>query len=254
VANHGAVWREGIPFELENGMIWVKIAAGKKKFDFVVDSGAGSTVLSLETMRRLRLKRGEAHPVYGVGINGVAYRVENFEGSLGGVPLAGKVFAVNLRRPRGGKRRRIDGLIGQDFFRDRIVRIDFGVKRLFLLEKASVRPHAAVLPLRYQKDAMCVPVGVNGLKPEWTRLDTGCTSSLEWAAKHSPGQGQTRDPAGDEILADVQLGSERLRGVMVGIHSSPLFPGEAGLLGTGLLSRYCVTIDTRQMRVLLERL
>jgi hypothetical protein len=55
------------------------------------------------------------------------------------------------------------------------------------------------------------------------------------------------------VIATVQLGVERISGVKTGIHSRPIFDGEAGLLGSGLLCRYCVTIDARHMRLYLEK-
>ncbi len=258
----------GIPFRLEDGLIWVKVASGRSVLDFVVDSGAGSTVLSLQAARRLGLKFGAPCPVYGVERNGVAYRIEDFSGTMGDVSLKREIYAVNLRDPgqQHQKHRRMDGLLGQDFFRGRVVRINFQTQRLQLLEKADAvsRSHGVVLPLRYQRDAMCVPVGVNRLKPEWTRLDTGCSTALEWAAnleapaprrggKPSIGRAGTEQATADEATGEVQLGSERVAGVKIGIHPRAIFPGEAGLLGMGLLSRYRVTIDARRMQLVLEK-
>ncbi len=241
-----AAERVEIPFEWENGLIWVKVSAKGKRLNFVVDSGAGATVLHFDTVQRLRLKVGDPCPLYGAGVNGVAYRISDFEGSLHGIPLEREVFAVPLRRlkGRGWKFRKMDGLIGQDFFRNRIIEIDYKNRRLVILEKAGNR-RGVRLPLRYEKDAMCVPVKVNGSEPRWTRLDTGCVSALEWV--------EGREAKRTEVEAEVHLGANRCSGVQVGLHGKPLFPGEAGLLGNGLLSIYRVTIDARAMQVWLEK-
>jgi hypothetical protein len=106
---------------------------------------------------------------------------------------------------------------------------------------------------------MCIPVGVNGLKPEWTRLDTGCDSALEWAANSGTARrdGKTSigftGSGGNCIYTEVQLGSERVPAVKTGVHRSQMFSGEAGLLGNGLLSKYCVTVDAKKMQLVLER-
>ena len=56
------------------------------------------------------------------------------------------------------------------------------------------------------------------------------------------------------IHTDVLLGSERLSAVKTGVHQQPLFSGEAGLLGNGLLSQFRVTVDAGKSRLLLDRI
>ena len=98
---------------------------------------------------------------------------------------------------------------------------------------------------------------MDGNAPEWLRLDTGCNSALEWVVTGGKAKqlglttvglnsGSVRD-----IHTDVQLGTKRLAAVPTGIHTAQIFSGEAGLIGTGLLSRFTVTIDPAQRRCLL---
>ncbi len=242
-----------IPFEWEGGLIWVNVEAHGKRLRFVVDSGAGKTVLNLDAMRRLRLKPGAPRPLLAVGRRGVAYRLDDFNGSLAGIPLGPEVYAVPLRRARGEgwgwsrwMGRRIDGLVGCDFFRGRIVEIDYRARRLSILERVEPKPGAASLPVRNLNDTLCVPVCINGSPPRWTRFDTGCTASLEWV------DAQEAARSGSATEAQVQLGSLRRAGVRVGLHGTPFFPGESGLLGNGLLSHYRVTLDAPAMRLWLE--
>ena len=65
---------------------------------------------------------------------------------------------------------------------------------------------------------------------------------------------QARPPAGPVryLNAPVQLGSQRFC-VTAAVHPAPLFAGEAGLLGNGLLSKFCLTIDEPRGRVRLEK-
>lgn len=248
------------PFEFTDGLIWVKVSAAGSTLNFVLDSGAGSSVLSLQAARRLAIKLGSPVPVQAVEGLTTGYRVNGFPGTVGGISLKGDILALDLQSASKECHRPIDGLIGQDFFRGRVVRIDFKTRRVSLLESANASCCSAVLPIRRLNDALCVPVGLNGQKPKWTRLDTGCDSALEWAANLG-GEKHMRNlsvglavPSGNSISADVQLGAEHIRNVRTGVHKKQMFSGEAGLLGSGLLSKYCVTIDSREMRLLLERL
>lgn len=105
---------------------------------------------------------------------------------------------------------------------------------------------------------MCVPVRVNGGARQWVRLDTGCASALQWVSRSRPvaddsiSIGWTRIPALRVVETTVQLGTDRWANVLTGLQPREVFAGEAGLLGNGLLSRYTVTIDGRNRRVVLE--
>ena len=52
----------------------------------------------------------------------------------------------------------------------------------------------------------------------------------------------------------VQIGRQRFTPVKAGFHKEEIFPGEAGLLGNALLSKFRVTIDEPRSRVIFERL
>jgi hypothetical protein len=91
-------------------------------------------------------------------------------------------------------------------------------------------------------------------------VDTGCNTALQWVAapaaagKSVPATIGLASGGANSICTEVQLGSERLTGVKVGLHAQPIFPGEAGLLGGGVLSRFAsVTFDAPGQRLLLVR-
>ena len=52
---------------------------------------------------------------------------------------------------------------------------------------------------------------------------------------------------------DVKIGSHLFPGIRTGLHRREIFPGEDGLLGNGLLSRFRVTFDGVGHRVVFER-
>jgi len=247
------------PFDYTDGLIWVKVSVADSTLNFVLDSGAGTSVLSLQATRRLAIKLGS--PVQVQAVEGITtgHHVKSFDGTVGGIPLNKGILAMDLQVPSKACHRSIDGLIGQDFFRGRVVRIDFKARRVCLLESADASCCCASLPMRCRNNALCIPVGLNGQKPQWTRLDTGCDSALEWAVDIGKNKHKGNVSVGlagasaNAISAEVQLGGERIRSVRTGVHEKQIFAGEAGLLGSGLLSKYCVTIDARKMRLLLEK-
>ena len=66
----------------------VSVAGQSRPLNFLLDSGAGTSVIDLSTARRLGLKLGSAQPVLGVGGQAVAYPVKNFAAQASGVPIA----------------------------------------------------------------------------------------------------------------------------------------------------------------------
>ena len=253
-----------IPFTFRAGMIWLKIgvAGQAAPLSFLLDSSAGRSVLHLGTAQRLGVKLGVCETVQGVDGRCAAYRVESFAATVGSsVPLPREVLALDLSSVSAGCGARIDGLLGADFFRERIVQIDFAAQKIHLLNRDELPTSGAqILPLVSRNDAFCVRVSVDQNAPQWMRLDTGCSSALEWVVTEA----KLRRATGTSVAAaagsrahiqtDVLLGSERLSSVKTGVHQQPIFSGEAGLLGNGLLSQFRVTVDTAKSRLLLDRI
>jgi len=236
---------EVIPFEYRDGLIWVKVRTpmSAAPLNFVLDSGAGASVLNLQTARRLGVKLGNAEAVRRVGENNKAWRVPLFESSVAGIPVCLNPLALDLSETSEECSRTIDGLLGEDFFRGRIVEIDFKAHRIRLLDKANTTNCCANMPLKLEHAAMCVPLSVDGSAPRWTRLDTGSDDGLHWVTGTANGH----------RWATLQLGTETIPNVKTALHRSPLFPSEAGLLGNGVLSNYRVTIDGINRRLILAR-
>jgi hypothetical protein len=252
--------RAEIPFEWRDGLICVnvKVASAGRPLRFVLDSGAGLSALNLDAARKLKLRLGS--PAWVVGVEGGADArwVHEFAARVGHLPLTSDLLVFDLRQINPGSPEGIDGLLGQDFFRGRIVQIDFHKKRIRVLERAD-SAGAAVLPIKFQNGAMCVPVSVGGSAPRWTRLDTGCNDDLHWVGvrpsrsrRPGPLVGFSRGPVA-YVDTVVDLAEYRISGVQAGLHAREFFPGEAGLLGTGILSNFTMTIDAPGGRVLLKK-
>ncbi len=241
-------------------MIWLKVAvAGQSDpLNFLLDSGAGTSVLDLAAARRLGLQLGERQTVQGIHGRSVAYRLKGFAAAAASVAIPSSLLAVDLSGASVSCHQRIDGLLGADFFRDRIVQIDFAAQTIRLLLRSEVNAAGCeILPLTPRNDTFCTRLSVNGNAPEWLRLDTGCNTALEWVVTGDKAKrlglttigvnsGSIRD-----LHTEVQLGAKRIAAVPTGIHTTQMFSGEAGLIGNGLLSRFTVTIDTAGRRCLL---
>lgn len=235
-----------IPFEYRDGLIWVKVrvAGSAEPLNFLLDSGAGTSVLDLAAAKRLGMSFGSRERVQRVGQAESARRVSGFSAQIAGIPVDTSPLALDLSDTSSLCSRRIDGLIGHDFFRGRIVQIDFKARCVRMLETADERDCCAIVSMKVRNSALCVPVSLNGSRPRWTRLDTGCDAALHWV----DGAG------GNDVRATVGLGDEEIARVPTELHRSAFFPSEAGLLGNAILSNYRrITIDAVNGRLLLQR-
>ena len=248
-----------IPFRFTDGFICVeaRVDQSGEPLNLLLDSGAGVSVLDLRTARRLKLKLGRPEGVRGVGSESAAYHLAPVRASAGTIALPPIPLATDLSMADELCSRRVDGLIGVDFFEGRVVQIDYGRRCLRVV--GSPGAAAQRLPITIKNGVMCVPVGVNDSQPRWTRFDTGCNDSLHWVIpRPQERKGRTGVSIGfvtnpeDTSLTSVSLGSRRMDQVKTSLHGRALFEGEAGLLGNGLLSRFLVTVDWPGQQVLLD--
>lgn len=250
------------PFEFREGLLWVevKVPPAERSLNFLVDTGAGVSVLNLRTAKRLNLKLGRKVAVQGVGTTLTGYRVERLSAQVGEVQLPKEYLALDLDKFSASCERPVDGLIGADFFRNRVVQIDFAAQKIRLLQSGSALPSGEILPLQLRSCGMRMPVNVNSQPRQWVRLDTGCASALQWVTATVPPEQCTRRMAIglaeisiSQTDTTVGIGKLEFQQVPTGLHREAIFPGEAGLLGNALLARFStVTIDAKASRLILQ--
>lgn len=245
-----------IPFDFVDGYILVHARADAQPVTLLLDSGASTSVLSLEAARRLHLTLGQAQQVDGVEADCMAFEMQPITAAIGGHSLGKFALAVDLRNAAQLCSERVDGLIGAEFLKGRVTQIDYSNRRIRLLAEAPAEGEC--LPLRAQNGIFCLPVSVNGSKPRWTRLDTGCNDALHWVVPRIAALRERRGVSigfitdtRDETLVSVGLGRLTLPHIETALHGRAIFPGEAGLLGSEVLSQYRVTIDAQRGRILL---
>jgi hypothetical protein len=247
--------------QYRDDLIWLKVdVAGKSEpLNFLLDSGAGISAIDLRTARSLGLHLGNRQTVQGVNGQCFAYRLNDLQAVSGGIVLPKSILAIDLRALSNCCDQPVDGILGVDFFRSRIVQIDFTEGRIRILEKCDPNlANCEILPIRMCKDALCVPVRVAGNPAQWMRLDTGCDAALEWVVSGTEKQQTGRSSIGlsgvsvRHIDTSVQLGKQFFNAVTTGVHREQIFPGEDGLLGNALLSKFRLTIDQPGKRVIFE--
>ena len=251
-----------IPFEFKDGLLWLKVTAEKSRepLTFLLDSGATVSVIDQRTAERLKIERGNRVKVQGVHAAAAGYWPARLDVWVSGVDLPKKYLVTDLSALSKVCHSSIDGLLGADFFAGRIVQVDFAASVVRLLDRPEASAHAESLPLRCKAGRLQVPVRVNDSEPQWARVDTGCTSQLQWVFRKElvPGLGMTRSVGLSKCSfptteADVHLNKTLFEAVTTGVHSTAIFPGEHGLLGTGMLSRFQkVTFDTQGGHLLLD--
>jgi hypothetical protein len=250
-----------IPFRYQDGLIWLKVElAGKKEpLNFLLDTGASVSAIDLQTAHNCRVPLGDRQPVEGVSGKGFAYGVNDLQAMAGGIALAKSFLAIDLGTVSDRCHQHIDGLLGVDFFRNRIVRIDFKARKICLLQDCDGKlANCDILPIKICNGAFCVPVRIAGNRVQWMRLDTGCDSALEWVATGTEQRRMSGPSIGlsngsvHYINTSARLGKHRFNEITAAIHTKQIFAGEDGLIGNGLLSKFCVTVDERKSRVFFE--
>jgi hypothetical protein len=247
-----------IPFRLHQGMILVDATmdGAARRMNFILDSGADETVLGNHVAEELGLILSGRERVRTVRGATYAGRAEHAHIRLGAsahpLRFSPRPLVIELARESRALGTRIDGLLGADFFQGRTIRIDFKRSRLLLSPETKPGPRAVRLPLLRRDGAMFVGMKAAGLALPRVRLDTGCRRSLCWSPPDGSSlRGFWRD--GKTIKVDVHFGPLAMSEIPTDVYRVPIFAGEDGLLGTGLLSRFdSIWIDSVRRQISFE--
>ncbi|MGL5018457.1 MAG: aspartyl protease family protein [Luteolibacter sp.] len=208
--------------------------------NFILDSGAGASVLAKNTAAELGIAFTQQERVR--TITGVenAYRAGIVHFQLGGptnhLRFSANPLVIDFSSESRTFGSAIDGLIGADFFAGRMIRIDFKRSRLRVSPAGKPGIEAIRLPLSHGRDGMFVGLRAGGLSLPRVRLDTGCSRALCWSPP--PGSQLRGSRHGRTLRTEVNFGPCIISDVATDVYRKPLFAGEDGLLGTELLSRF----------------
>lgn len=253
-----------LPLQFQDGLLWlgVNLPPSKEPLHFLLDSGASSSAVNLDTARRLGLKLGRPVRVTAVGSRLTGYWPVKLSARAGEVKLPDEYLALDLSKLSGACSRPVDGLIGADFFRDRIVQIDYAAQKLRVLAASPAADATSVLALETRPCGFRVAVSVNGGASQRVRVDTGCATALQWVTtREQPGRCTSKPAIGltelsiPQTMTGLRLGQQIFDTVPTGLHRKAIFPGESGLLGNGLLAQCgTVTFDAKAGRLILGRI
>ena len=250
-----------LPIQFREGLLWMEIhiPRSKEPLHFMVDSGASASVVNLDTARRLGLKLGPKVRVTAVATTTTGHWPVKMTAKAGQVELPDEFLALDLGKLSGACRHSVDGLLGADFFRGRVVQIDYAAAKLRVLTASPSDAGTNSVPLETRPCGFRVAVNVNGGKSQWVRVDTGCATAFQWVTTKERAQRCATKPAVGlaelsipQTMTGLRLGNFHLDTVPTGLHRKAIFAGESGLLGNGVLAQFgTVTIDAKAGRLIL---
>ncbi|MGH9879921.1 MAG: aspartyl protease family protein, partial [Pyrinomonadaceae bacterium] len=153
-----------IPFELDDNLIYVRVSVnGSRPLSFILDTGAHS-IIHAKHARSIGLKLKLVGQAGGIGANqpDVYLVTEKVSFSLPGVQLSprrlvaasldavescvnqfnideeGRNIASDRTKQRGAKRK-VDGILGKEFFDQFVVEIDYARRRLNVYDRSSYK-------------------------------------------------------------------------------------------------------------------
>jgi hypothetical protein len=229
---------------------------------FIVDSGASSCVIDKTRARALGLKTegqakgtGAGSGTYEVTFaKNITYTLDNFRFT---VPSS---YVIDLSGVSASDGRKLDGLLGADFFQQFVVTMDYERGQMHLYDPKTYTPLGGgeVLPVVFQKrvpylTARLRVAGHAAADRSWM-IDTGSADTFndELLAKATS--------AKREVLGGVGLGQPfkvvlgRAERIDLGRFAFQNVPGVSGgmKIGSGFLRRFTVTFDYGRQRIILE--
>lgn len=139
-----------LPIQFREGLLWVEVCVPQRKepLHFLLDSGASSSVVNLSTARQLGLELGPKVNVSAVAATLTGHWPVKLSAKASHVGLPDQYLALDLSKLSGACGRSVDGLIGADFFRHRVVEIDYLAQKLRLLAVAPSHAVTNSVPLK----------------------------------------------------------------------------------------------------------
>ena len=275
-----------IPIEIYRDAAWLEVRVnGSKPLSFILDSGAGRSVVARDTAEKLGMEIVEQGEMSNIGPAEAKVQVAaspNVVFEMGGVAVTTHAMLLPFDVPSNGWGKRFDGAIGYELFAAWVVEVDFEKEQLRLYDPASYeyRGKGAVLPLRVQgKHPLTrARVGLPGMEPVEGdfMVDLGGVSSVVFTAPfvrkydllaaarkmvprlmESPhaGVGGTGRRV-DGRVQYVELGPYRVATPIAGFGQAEsgalASDGYAGIIGCHLLHRFQVIFDYRRGQLIVE--
>jgi len=245
LASHG--------FDDRSGLVFLSARIGEgEAMPFLLDTGAGPCVIDTAVAARSGVEVGPQVLRQG-GAGTFASRVSAAPVQLriDGVPLTCSETLITdlagMADELGGP---IAGIIGGDFFRGRIVSIDFGSDRISLFDRDGFRHAGERIPIRIQRNRpyLTARLSVAGGPQDVARellVDTGSQDHVDDPILVQSGRGGT-EVAASGLGAGHRARTGTFSLVRIGSRSFSDVPGvvpAVPLVGAGLLARFNLIFD-----------
>lgn len=267
-----------IPIELSGNEIFLRLRVnGSEPLWFVLDTGAGSTVISTRAAEALGLKLEGSHQARGAGGQVPSSVVRGVRLDIGGTRLEDlSATAIALTSIENAMGRRIDGILGYEFFRRFVVELDYENLLVSLYEPAGFEyvGRGESLPLTFALNHPYVraKVAMPGREPVEGKfvLDTGSNLPLvlldSFVKENRLAEPPTKTlkVTGRGVGGEVPMPIGRTGRLLLGSYSleNPVtsFPqsgwfareGAAGNIGGAVLRRFKVTFDYSRSLMFIE--
>jgi len=247
-------------FRLSDNLIIIPVAInGSEAKTFILDNGASFWVIDSSLTKKLAIATDSSSKVSGAGKGkvDVTYARNISFGLLGLKIEAPQVTIINLAGAVQGLQ--LEGLIGYEFFRQYVVRIDYHSQMIQLFDTATFtyKGNGLVIPLIFKKKQVYVKakIKVAGHPQEEKEYLVDSGSS---------------DQVNDELVAEASSAKNAVGGVGVGKQfgvkignierfqlGKKVFTNLQGIsggqkIGSGLLHNFVVTFDYSHQRMILE--
>jgi ankyrin repeat protein/predicted aspartyl protease len=234
--------------------ILTKVKIDEKDYLFVVDTGATYTVFDTSLKSKLGRPRQRFTVIIGNSSQGSSLYAPATEISIAGIPL-GKdagILCHDLETVRLATGRDVRGVIGMEFLRKYILRLDYDRRKAQLLRSETKdRKHwgrSLLMSGGGLRGVPYVPACVQGPGPRSFQIDTGFRGALmlssadaHYALRGKRVQTVMATAAGQQRTTSGRVGIVAL----AGFAQSNLFftEGAENTLGLEMLSRFVVTMD-----------
>jgi hypothetical protein len=165
-----------IPIDVEMNLVFVDVFLDGRPGRFLLDTGAGSTIVAREFAQELGLEERGIIEARGAGGNEQAGFVAIRTLSAPGVELRDQtIVSMPLGVLEAAFGRPVDGILGYDFLSRFAVEIDYPRRSLSLVRPGTYRPrgNATRIPLTIEANIPRVPGGIAGYPMGLFIFDTG---------------------------------------------------------------------------------
>lgn len=263
-----------VPFQLYQGnRVVTRGAVNGHEVEFILDTGAGATVIDKSFARSIGIPEGEKVPARGSGGMSEAELVKNVTLTIGGMRLTNVTAAVIDMAPVAQAiGRPLDVVLGRELFDHAIVTLDWQSGKLGVADPARFRPDPAARELKLENDGTFnfVPIAINGLPPVKALLDLGNGGALSLPLSYWSKQPQLAGLRYAETVAGgvggqhasrlvtmptIEFGGQTFTAVPATLHEArPEGAVEEINAGIGLLKPFRVTMDLGNDRLYLQPL